>query len=102
MRAGSAEGPADAIASKSRWERGPKTRSSQLPPDATPAVNRPDAAHKPIDAPKSRFMVLPIRLPPGRASPVGRHHSHKPGQRGKRENTGFEAPGSNRASHNLN
>ena len=105
MRAGSAEGPADAIASKSRWEPGPKTRSSQLPPDATPTVSRPDAAMKPIDAPKSRFMVLPFRPPPGRASPVGRHHSHKPGQRGKRVSgkaLGFDAPGSNRASYNPN
>ena len=36
MSAGSADGPAAAIASKSRCEPGSKTRSSQLPPNAAP------------------------------------------------------------------
>ncbi len=57
MRAGRAAGPAAAIASKSRWEPGGKTRSSQLAPSATLTTrlaNAPDAKA----APRIRFMSL--------------------------------------------
>src|ERR1700722_15869316 len=64
MSAGRAEGPAAAIASKSRCEPGGKTRSSQLAPDAAPTTRLANATDAKA-APRIRFMSLapyPLRL----------------------------------------
>ena len=61
MRAGRADGPAAAIALKSRCEPGSKTRSSQLPPNATPAAAR--AAPNAKTTPGLRFISLAPRRP---------------------------------------
>ncbi len=68
MRAGRADGPAAAIMSKSRWEPGGKTLSSQLPPNAAPAAARLASTLGIIARSKSRFMVLPSLLPNGRSA----------------------------------
>src|ERR1700722_18753866 len=83
MSAGRAEGPAAAIASKSRCELGGKTRSSQFAASAA-APARAAAAHKAIEAPNSRFMVLPLLRSRGATSVPEPYHSHVEGERRKR------------------
>src|SRR6202034_4404312 len=70
MRAGRADGPAAAIASKSRCEPGGKTRSSQLAPNAPPTTRQAYAAVAKA-APNSGFMVLPLLRSMGAASGPG-------------------------------
>ena len=54
MSESSAEGPAAAIASKSRWD--PKTRSSQLPPAAALAARTPDRTQSAAVSAENRFL----------------------------------------------
>ena len=56
MRAGSADGPAAATTSKSTWD--PKTRSSQLPPEAAQAARTLVTTLSAIKTPRLRFMSL--------------------------------------------